>query len=149
MKKILFTLVSFASLLTFNGCNAVVDYDNGYVDTSNYRTNYSDSFTTLFLVDAQGFSYGNVPYKCDSMYEWSRTPSNGEFSFIEPDSCVFDFNGLDGTYGDEFDNIVRIVDYNNGGKGSIPYECSSFGVASTYTDGSFDYDTNDVCTFVL
>jgi hypothetical protein len=83
------------------------------------------------------------------MYEWSRTAPSGEFSFVEPDTCEFDFTGLDGDFGYTDDEIVRIVDDRNDGKGGIPYECASFGVSSTYSDGSFEYDEDDVCSFYL
>lgn len=136
MKKIVMLLVSVIAIVGLSGCNSGYDY-------------YDDELTTLFLVDEAGNSYAGVPYKCDSMNEWSQTAPNGEFSFIVPDTCTFDFEGYNGVYGDEFDEVVRIVDYTNDGKGRIPYECTSFGVSSTYTDGSFDYDKDDVCSFYL
>ena len=142
MKKIILFMTAIVAVLALNGCGGVV-YDD-------YYDNYDgDNLTTLFLVDENGFSYANVPYKCDSMTRWSRTASNGEFSFLVPDSCEFDFNGLNGVYGDSLDDVVRIVDDLNRGKGGIPYECSSFGVSSTYGDGSFDYNQNDSCVFYL
>ena len=141
IKKITILITTLVALLALNGCQ-----NGGYYD---HRDNNPDNLTTLFLVDEQGSSYGNVPYKCDSMRQWSQTEPNGEFSFIEPESCEFDFNGLDGLYGDNYDNIVRIVDYSDDGKGGIPYECSLFGASSTFTDGSFEYNENDVCTFHL
>jgi len=135
-------MTAIVAVLALNGCGGVV-YDD-------YYDNYDgDNLTTLFLVDERGFSYANVLYKCDSMTRWSRTASNGEFSFLVPDTCEFDFNGLNGVYGDSLDNVVRIVDDLDRGKGGIPYECSSFGVSSTYGDGSFDYDQNDDCVFYL
>jgi len=107
--------------------------------------------TTLFLVDDRGFSYGGVPYKCDSMRDWSRTAPNGEFTFFPPDNCEFDFIGYNGDNGNGFfdDDIVHIVDITDDGKGSIPYECESFGVSSTFNDGSFYYDIDDRCVFYL
>jgi len=138
MKKLLILFTTLMALLSLNGCNGTYDHrDDGF------------GLTTLFLVDERGFSYANVPYKCDSMRRWSRTANNGEFSFEEPDLCEFDFNGLDGVYGDSFDDIVRIVDYTDDGKGGIPYDCSSFGASSTYSDGSFEYNQDDVCVFHL
>ena len=109
------------------------------------------NLTTLFLVDEAGFSYGGVPYKCDSMSSWSVTAPNGEFSFLPPDNCEFDFLGLDGNlFGDpRVDDIVRIVDFTDDGKGGIPYECASFGASSTFGDGSFEYDIDDQCVFYL
>jgi len=145
MKKTLLFIAMIISIIAFNGCNRG-NHSDSNVDYSNYDSN---NLTTLFLVDEYGYAYADIPYKCDSMRNWSHTASNGEFSFIEPDNCEFDFTGLNGLYGDNFDDIVRIVDYTNDGKGGIPYDCASFGVSSTYADGSFDYDEDDVCTFYL
>jgi hypothetical protein len=142
MKKILLFMTAMVSVLFLNGCNG------GYYDDP-YDYSYDDGLTTLFLVDEYGNSYANIPYKCDSMTRWSKTAYNGEFSFMEPDSCKFDFNGLDGIYGDMQDDIVRIVDDINRGKGGIPYDCTSFRGVSTYDDGSFDYDQDDICVFYL
>ena len=145
MKKTIIAVGMLIAILSFNGCSSD-NYNDNNVNYSNYDSN---DLTTLFLVDEQGYAYADIPYKCDSMSNWSKTAPNGEFSFVEPDNCEFDFNGLDGLYGDDFDDIVRIVDDRNSGKGGIPYECASFGVSSTYGDGSFDYDEDDVCTFYL
>ena len=143
IKKITILISTLVALLALNGCQNDAYYD--------HRDNNPDNLTTLFLVDEQGLSYGNVPYKCDSMRQWSQTKPNGEFSFIEPESCEFNFKGLDGIYPDDNggrdDDIVRIVDYRDDGKGGIPYECALFGISSTYNDGSFFYDQDDVCTF--
>lgn len=150
MKKILLWLSGALMVLVLNGCNGSIHHNDyvqdDYVDYSNYDSTH---LTTLFLVDERGFAYADIPYKCDSMKRWSKTAPNGEFSFVEPDTCTFDFNGLDGVYGDSFDDVVRITDNRNDGKGGIPYECSSFGVSSTYGDGSFDYDEDDICSFYL
>jgi len=107
--------------------------------------------TTLFLVDDQGFSYGGIPYKCDSMIDWSVTSPNGEFTFFPPDNCEFDFTGLNGDYNVNpiVDDIVRITDDLDRGKGNIPYDCQSFGASTTFGDGSFYYDIDDQCTFHL
>jgi len=145
MKKLLLFLTTTMIILLFNGCGSVIYYD----DTEYYNDFANDNLTTLFLVDEQGFSYANIPYRCDSMTRWSKTAPNGEFSFVQPDKCEFDFNGLDGIYGNNFDDIVRVVDYHSHGKGDVPYQCSSFGASSTYYDGSFDYDQNDRCVFYL
>jgi len=109
------------------------------------------NLTTLFLVDEAGFSYGGIPYKCDSMRDWSVTAPNGEFSFLPPDNCEFDFIGLEGDYNvnPAVDDIVRITDDLNRGKGNIPYECTSFGASTTFGDGSFYYDIDDRCVFYL
>ena len=142
MKKIILWMTAVISVVVLNGCNGFVNDD--------YYNNYNgNNLTTLFLVDERGFSYANIPYKCDSMTRWSHTAPNGEFSFIVPDTCEFDFNGLDGIYRDIDDDIVRIVDDLDRGKGGINYNCASFGISSTYGDGSFDYDQNDVCSFYL
>lgn len=86
-----------------------------------------DRLTTLFLVDNLGFSYAGIPYRCDSMSNWARAP-NGELTFLQPESCEFDFLEFNGDYNVDpsVDNIVRIVDYANDGKGRIPYECEFF-----------------------
>lgn len=148
MKKLIVFIFSLFAILSFNGCSNGIDHrDGGY---PLYYSNYDNNdLITLFLVDERGHSYGGIPYKCDSMHEWSRTAPNGEFTFGRYDTCEFDFYGLDGVYGDEFDDIVRIVDYRDYGKEGIPYECELFGVSSTYSDGSFIYDQDDRCTFYL
>ena len=101
------------------------------------------------MIDQDGYSLGEVPYICDSMADWSATRPNGEFTFFPPDNCVFDFVGYNGNYDDNpyVDDIIYIVDDLDRGKGGIPYDCYSFGASTTYGDGSFDYDTNDECTF--
>jgi len=146
MKKITLLFATLIALISLNGCDGSYGYDG-------YGNNYADAnpqnLTTLFLVDGRGMSYANIPYKCDSMNSWSKTANNGEFSFIQPESCEFNFNGLDGIYGDMDDDVVRIVDDLNRGKGGIPYDCTNFRGVSTYDDGSFDYDQDDVCVFHL
>jgi len=139
MKKYLLLVFSAVVIFGLNGCGSSGD------------NTPPSNLTTLFLVDDQGFSYGGIPYRCDSMRDWSVTAPNGEFSFYPPDNCEFDFLGLDGDlFGDPMvDDIVRIVDFANDGKGGIPYECSSFGASSTYNDGSFNYDIDDQCVFFL
>lgn len=139
MKKVIFTMVLTLSIFGLNGCGGGDSY---YPD---------DRLTTLFLVDDHGFSYGGIPYRCDSMNDWARTAPNGEFTFLQPESCEFDFLGLQGDYNIDpsVDNIVRIVDYTNDGKGRIPYECEFFGASTTFGDGSFYYDKDDSCIFYL
>ena len=107
--------------------------------------------TTLFLVDEAGFSYGGIPYKCDSMIDWSVTAPNGEFTFFPPENCEFDFTGLKGDYNvnPAVDDVVRITDDLDRGKGNIPYDCQSFGASTTFGDGSFYYDIDDQCKFYL
>jgi hypothetical protein len=140
MRKILLGTAAIFAVFVLSACRTNDDYRNDYV---------SNDTTTLYLVDEQDNSYAYIPYICDSMSTWSKTRKDGAFVFVEPETCKFDFNGLDGVYGDDFDEVVRIVDYSNDGKGNIPYECSSFSVRSTYTDGSFDYNHDDVCSFYL
>ena len=139
MKKSLLLVFSMVAVIGLSGCGG-----GGGNDGPN-------DLTTLFLVDDRGFSYGGIPYKCDSMRDWSQTRANGEFSFYPPDNCVFDFFGLDGDYdvSPGVDDVVRIVDFTDDGKGGIPYECSSFGAGSTFGDGSFYYDIDDNCVFYL
>jgi hypothetical protein len=142
MQKILAILGVAVLALGLNGCNGSSD----------------GSLTTLFLVDDQGFSYAGIPYRCDSMRTWERTASNGEFSFYLNESCRFDFLGLNGNLNNSvFDEIIRIVDYRDNGKGGIAYDCLSFSGStyygdeffSPYRDGSFEYDADDQCTFYL
>jgi hypothetical protein len=144
MKRLMVFLVSIAAVLTLNGCG-------GGGGSDYYEDPVNDGLTTLFLIDQDGNSYAEVPYLCDSMIDWSYTAPNGEFSFYPGEDCKFDFLGLDGNYFDDplVDDIVYIVDDLDYGKGGIPYECASFGVGTTYTDGSFDYDLDDQCVFYL
>ena len=130
-------IVSIIAMLGFSGCSGSFEVDG------------NDGYTTLYLVDEYGHSYSGIPYICDSMRNWSSTAYNGEFSFYPPDNCEFDFRGLNGNYGDRSDDIIRIVDYTDYGKGAIPYNCNSFGSGSTYYDGSFDYNIDDECVFYL
>ena len=137
MKKYLILVVSVMTIFGLSGCGG--------------DDHHHSDLTTLFLVDDQGFSYGGIPYRCDSMRDWEITAPNGEFTFLPPDNCQFDFTGLRGDlFGEPLvDDIVRIVDITYEGKGGIPYECASFGISSTYNDGSFNYDINDNCVFYL
>jgi hypothetical protein len=140
MKKFIGLVFAGVALFVLSGCGGGDDYYPPDPD-----------LTTLFLVDQDGHSYGGVPYICDSMVNWSQTAPNGEFSFYPGENCEFDFYGLDGNYANDYyeDDIVYIVDYLDYGKGGIPYECASFGVGTTYGDGSFDYDIDDECIFYL
>lgn len=142
MQKLSLLFSSFFLILGLNSCG-----------------NSHDDLYTLFLVDEKGFSYSGVPYRCDSMRDWERTDFNGEFSFYPNESCTFDFLGLDGNYNDGsvFDDIVRIVDYKEYGKGGIEYDCFNFSSRTyygdefftPYMDGSFEYDSDDQCRFYL
>lgn len=139
MKKIVALMIVAVAVFGLSGCGG-----GGGSDAPS-------NATTLFLVDEAGFSYGGIPYKCDSMRDWEFTAPNGEFTFLPPDNCEFDFTGLRGDlFGDPIvDDIVRITDDLNRGKGGIPYECASFGASTTFGDGSFYYDSNDQCVFYL
>ena len=143
MKKLIGLVFAGVAVFALSGCGSS---DNYY-----YEDDYNDGLTTLFLIDQDGYSYAGVPYKCDSMADWSKTAYNGEFSFYPGENCEFDFLGLYGNYENDpyVDDIVYIVDDLDYGKGGIPYECASFGVGTTYGDGSFDYDIDDECVFYL
>lgn len=144
MKRFVMFLASGVAVLAMSGCGSSGGSSEEYVPVD-------DGFTTLFLVDQNGLSYGGIPYQCESMPNPSVTAPNGEFSFYLGEDCTFDFVGLEGNYANDplFDEIVYIVDDLYDGKGGIPYECASFGVGTTYGDGSFDYDIDDACTFYL
>ena len=143
--NIIISVISALSIFAFSGCG------NNHNDNIIIVPPPVDVATTLFLIDQDGFSLGNIPYICDSMANWSATRPNGEFTFIEPDNCIFDFSGLKGNYNNDLvdDDIIYIVDDLDRGKGDIPYRCEFFGASTTYLDGSFDYDENDACTFYL
>jgi hypothetical protein len=139
MKKLISILFSGIAIVALNGCGGG-------------SSSYNDGLTTLFLVDENGFAYADIPYQCydqDVLTYSGATLNNGEFSFYPGEDCEFDFLGYNGVYGDVFDDIIRIVDYTDDGKGGIPYECASFGIGTTYGDGSFDYDIDDQCVFYL
>jgi len=139
MKKIFLGLGAMVMVFALSGCDI------------EYHDDDEEALTTLFLVDQYGHSYEGIPYRCDSMNYWEHTPANGEFSFLEPEKCEFDFSGLEGNYDNSpsRDDIIYIIDYYDHGKGGIAYECEAFGVSSTYGDGSFEYDRDDRCLFYL
>jgi len=140
-KKIVGILLVSVAIVALSGCGGGSD---DYYEPDPY-------LTTLFLIDQDGFSLGGIPYICDSMYDWEYTRPNGEFTFLQPDTCEFDFTGLNGNYYNDpyTDDIIYIVDDLARGKGNIPYECAYFGGSTTYGDGSFDYDIDDQCVFYL
>ena len=150
MKNIISLFVAGVSVLALSGCGGGGDDYNPP----------NPNLTTLFLVDEFGDPYAGIPYICDSMRDWEFTLSNGEFTFLPPDNCEFDFDGYFGT--DPLDpfvpynEFIYIVDITDDGKNDIPYECSSFNAGNiNYTyddgiwDGSFDYDADDACVFYL
>jgi len=140
MQKSIIFMFMYVSLFALSGCSGTDD-----------SSAVESEVVTLFLVDEREFAYGGVPYLCDSMDAWDKTSPNGEFTFLPPDNCEFDFLGFEGNYANDpfFDEIVRVVDYKLEGKNEIPYECASFAGSSTYGDGRFDYDSNDACVFYL
>ena len=141
MKKRLYIIFSFISLMLLNSCN-------GSFETSG-TPYHNDGLVSLYLVDENGHAYSNIPYLCNSMTRWDKTTSHGEFTFLAPEKCRFDLLGLNGNYGDRYDEVVRIVDYRDNGQGRVSYDCQSFGIGSTDYDGSFDYNIDDECTFYL
>ena len=153
MKKLISLLISGVAVLALSGCGGGGGGEYYYeeVIVEPIVDPIDDGLTTLFLIDQDGFAYAGVPYICDSMVDWDYTAPNGEFSFYPGEDCEFDFIGLEGNYEDDpyVDDIVYIVDDLDYGKGGIAYECASFGVGTTYGDGSFDYDIDDLCTFYL
>ncbi len=148
-KKLISLLFAGVAVLALSGCGGGGGGEYYYEEV--IVEPVDDGLTTLFLIDQDGFAYADVPYLCDSMVDWDYTEPNGAFSFYPGEDCEFDFYGLEGNYDDDpyVDDIVYIVDYLDYGKGGIAYECASFGVGSTYVDGSFDYDIDDQCTFYL
>jgi hypothetical protein len=140
MKKLMGLLVAGVAVVALSGCGG------------GGSTSVNDGLTTLFLVDENDNAYAEIPYKCYDQGVLTYSDStlyNGEFSFYPGEDCEFDFLGYDGVYGDQFDDIIRIVDYTDAGKEGIDYDCASFGVGTTYIDGSFDYDIDDQCIFYL
>ena len=139
MKKRLSTLLMTSIILI--GCQG---------DFSASSTPYhNNGLVSLYLVDENGHAYSNIPYLCKSMTRWDKTSSHGEFKFLPPESCKFDLIGLNGNYGDRFDEVVRVVDYRDNGQSNIDYDCRKFGVGSTDYDGAFDYNIDDECRFYL
>jgi len=138
VKKSILFVVSFVTVFVLGGCGSSSD------------TSYSHDFKTLFLIDQNGYSLGDIPYRCDAR-PVEYTAPNGAFSFYPGEECKFDFLGWNGNYSnDPFrDEIIYIVDSLDYGKDGIPYDCASFGASVTYGDGSFEYDIDDVCIFYL
>ena len=152
-KKLAGLVVAGIAVFALSGCGGGDTY---YVE----EVVPPDDLTTLFLVDESGDPYSGIPYICDSMRDWERTLSNGEFTFLPPDNCEFDFDGYFGTDPDDltvpYNELIYIVDIADEGKNGIPYECSRFNVGNiNYTDydgiydGSFEYDADDACVFYL
>ena len=136
-KKIVGLMLAGVAVFALSGCDGSDDYyDDG------------PEPITLFLLDEQGFSYANVPYQCDGA-PWVTTLRNGEFTFFEYDSCIFDFEGYVGNYANDpySDDIIRITDDLGIGVEGIRYDCWSYGPGITRIDGDFSYDVEDECTF--
>jgi hypothetical protein len=147
--KIVGLLVAGVAMFVLSGCGGGGNDDPPPVD-----------LTTLFLVNEDGNPYAGIPYICDSMRDWEYTLSNGEFTFLPPDNCEFDFDGYYGTDPDDptvpYNELIYIVDIADEGKNGIPYECDRFNVGNiNYTgydgiyNGSFEYDADDACVFYL
>lgn len=141
MKRFSILAILAVSALGLSGCGGGGG-DGGYVPPPP-----PIAATTLFLIDQDGYSLGGVPYSCDS--GGGVTAPNGEFTFYPPDNCTFDFLGLDGNYdfNPYVDDIIHIVDDLDNGAGGVVYDCASFGASTTFGDGSFYYDMDDICTF--
>ena len=152
-KKLAGLMVAIVTVFALSGCGGSSHHHDDYYPPV-------DNLTTLFLVDEYGDPYGGIPYICDSMRDWEHTLSNGEFTFLPPDNCEFDFDGYFGTDPDDltvpYNELMYIVDITDEGKNDIPYECSRFNVGNiNHTDydgiydGSFEYDADDACVFYL
>jgi hypothetical protein len=106
----------------------------------------NDDLVTLFLIDEDGYSIADVPYRCvladGSIYD-DTTNNDGSFSFELGDYCTFDFYDFAGSD----DEPIFIEDDLGYGKGDIRYDCDSGDSGFTYSDGSFYYSVNDSCTF--
>ena len=100
------------------------------------------STDVLYLDDITGAGMGGVEYNCDSgTGGW--TDPDGAFYFYWGDACTFDLYGFSGS---AFFSL-HIDDGNIQGVGGIPFDCASGWNGSTYGDGSFEYDMDDICTF--
>ncbi len=142
-KNIIMASLISASIL-FNGCGG--GNDNVYI----VPIPPTPALITLFLIDQDGFSLAGVPYHCDHMGFPEYTPNNGEFSFYAGENCSFDFENFNGNYNNNpyaGDDVIYIVSDINTGAGDVVFDCNSFGSGITYFDGSFDYDSNDACSF--
>ncbi len=135
MNKFIFLVTLSISTLLFTGCGSS---DNTTVVVPPPEPD------TLYLDDGAGGLAG-VSYTCTSGSGF--TNAQGAFTFYAGDNCTFDLTGFDGTVF-LFDPLF--VDYNDGtGVADISYDCVSGIAGSTDVDGSFDYDTDDACTFYL
>ena len=94
-----------------------------------------------YLDDINGIGVSGVSYTCDSGA--GVTDGDGAFLFYPGDACTFDLWGFPGN----FNFSLHIDDETVTGVGGIPYDCDSGWSGSTYGDGSFDYDPDDICTF--
>jgi hypothetical protein len=141
MKKWMMLLVSGLAAIVLSGCGS---YEEGYHDGERVPT---DGMVTLFLMNYEGFWVEGVPYYCvdpsgAKTAEFITAP-NGEFSFIPGERCTFDLLGFGGTP----DAPLFIRDDIGFGKGDIPYFCNGGDSGLTYTDGGFEYLSDDICRF--
>lgn len=135
MNKFIFFMTLVISALLFTGCGSS---DNNTVVVPPPQAD------TLYLDDGAGGLQG-IAYTCTSGSGY--TDIAGAFTFYAGDNCTFDLRGFDGTVF-LFDPLF--VDYSDGtGVADIGYDCTSGTFGSTDIDGSFEYDTDDACTFYL
>ena len=141
-KKIAGFIVAGIAVFALSGCG-------GGTDVVYVEPDPGPVPITLFLLDHDGYSYGGVPYLCDGMANWDVTLGNGEFTFYEYESCVFDFTVFRGNWANDpiDDDIIRVTDDLGIGVEGIAYDCLSYGPGSTRLDGDFSYDPSDECTF--
>jgi hypothetical protein len=145
MKRYIFIATIIISMFSLSGCGSYSDgYEDGYNDGTR---DASSDMISLFLIDQDGNSAGDVPYSCvdennEFVGSWITKP-DGEFSFYAGERCTFDLDGYDGTP----DDPLFIEDDIGRGKSDIPYECEQGDAGFTDDDGSFDYLQDDRCTF--
>ena len=138
MKRFSFLIGLAAAAIIFTGCGGG---GGGYVPPPGPGPGPGPEEVVWYLDDINGVGVSGVPYYCDSGS--GITDANGAFIFYFGDSCEFDLWGLPG----DFTFSLHIDDEFVDGVGGIPYECDSGWNGTTYDDGSFDYDPDDVCTF--
>jgi len=140
MKKYILVSMMIVSMFTFNGCvSSSIEEDDS--------REYNDGMVSLFLIDQDGLSAGDVPYSCvdennNLIGQWV-TKSNGEFNFYVGETCTFDLFGYNGTP----DDPLYIEDDIGSGQEDILYECEQGDSGLTTIYGGFDYLQDDRCTF--